>query len=114
MRPWGPRDGRSTDARRRTDREAVRVTTDATAQTATQTPTAQTPTTGRQPRHPSVADHIVDRLSSWGVTRYFGYPGDGINGMTSALQRRPDTRFVQVRHEETAGFAATAHVKYGG
>jgi pyruvate dehydrogenase (quinone) len=76
--------------------------------------TTQTPTTGHQPRHPSVADHIVDRLSSWGVTRYFGYPGDGISGMTSALQRRPDTRFVQVRHEETAGFAATAHVKYGG
>jgi pyruvate dehydrogenase (quinone) len=65
-------------------------------------------------RHPSVADHIVDRLSTWGVTRYFGYPGDGISGMTSALQRRPDTRFVQVRHEETAGFAAAAHVKYGG
>jgi pyruvate dehydrogenase (quinone) len=61
-----------------------------------------------------VADHIVDRLSSWGVTRYYGYPGDGINGMTSALQRRPDTTFVQVRHEETAGFAAAAHVKYGG
>ena len=27
------------------------------------------------------------RLASWGVHRYFGYPGDGINGMTSALQR---------------------------
>src|SRR3954454_25311183 len=99
MRPWGPRDGRSTDARRHTGREAVRVTTDAT----TQIPTAQTPTTGRQPRHPSVADHIVDRLSSWGVTRYFGYPGDGINGMTSALQRRPDTRFVQERRPGREG-----------
>ncbi len=82
--------------------------------TTPRTTEPQTPTTGRQPRHPSVADHIVDRLSSWGVTRYYGYPGDGINGMTSALQRRHDTSFVQVRHEETAGFAATAHVKYGG
>ena len=77
-------------------------------------PPPQTSRTGREGRRPSVADHIVDRLSSWGVTRYYGYPGDGINGMTSALQRRPDTTFVQVRHEETAGFAATAHVKYGG
>ena len=77
-------------------------------------PPPQTSRTGREGRRPSVADHIVDRLSSWGVTRYYGYPGDGINGMTSALQRRPDTAFVQVRHEETAGFAATAHVKYGG
>ena len=77
-------------------------------------PPDQTATTAHLPRRPTVADHIVDRLSSWGVTRYFGYPGDGINGMTAALQRRDDTRFVQVRHEETAGFAACAHVKYGG
>nr|WP_284288508.1 thiamine pyrophosphate-binding protein [Angustibacter aerolatus] len=63
----------------------------------------------------TVADHIIERLAAWGVTRYYGYPGDGINGMTSALQRAQDrTEFVQVRHEETAGFAATAHVKYGG
>ena len=62
----------------------------------------------------SVADHVVDRLTSWGVRHFYGYPGDGISGLTSALQRRDDTRFVQVRHEETAGFAACASVKYGG
>lgn len=78
-------------------------------------PTPQTPTTGDEPRHATVADHVIDRLASWGVHHYFGYPGDGINGMTAALQRRTgDTRFIQVRHEETAGFAACAHVKYGG
>ncbi len=67
------------------------------------------------PRNPTVADHIVQRLACWGVRRYFGYPGDGINGMTSALQRtHQQTQFIQVRHEETAGFAASAHVKYGG
>ncbi|WFF00351.1 thiamine pyrophosphate-requiring protein [Micromonospora sp. WMMD964] len=70
---------------------------------------------GALPRHPTVADHIVSRLFSWGVRRYFGYPGDGINGMTSALQRTNErAQFIQVRHEETAGFAASAHVKYGG
>jgi pyruvate dehydrogenase (quinone) len=74
----------------------------------------QTPTTGGQPRRATVADHLIDRLASWGVRHYYGYPGDGINGLTAALQRRDDTRFVQVRHEETAGFAAAAHVKYGG
>jgi pyruvate dehydrogenase (quinone) len=63
----------------------------------------------------TVADHIVARLAQWGVRRYFGYPGDGINGMTSALQRTAGrAQFIQVRHEETAGFAASAHVKYGG
>ncbi|MEW2386207.1 thiamine pyrophosphate-requiring protein [Micromonospora sp. NPDC047707] len=67
------------------------------------------------PRDATVADHIVQRMACWGVRRYFGYPGDGINGMTSALQRTHEqAHFVQVRHEETAGFAASAHVKYGG
>ncbi|MFF5173847.1 thiamine pyrophosphate-requiring protein [Micromonospora sp. NPDC000089] len=67
------------------------------------------------PKGATVADHIVARLAQWGVQRYFGYPGDGINGMTSALQRAAGrAEFVQVRHEETAGFAACAHVKYGG
>ncbi|MEU7977218.1 thiamine pyrophosphate-requiring protein [Micromonospora sp. NPDC049081] len=70
---------------------------------------------GSLPKNATVADHIVARLAEWGVHRYFGYPGDGINGMTSALQRAGDrVEFVQVRHEETAGFAASAHVKYGG
>ncbi|MGK5518607.1 thiamine pyrophosphate-requiring protein [Micromonospora sp. URMC 107] len=70
---------------------------------------------GPLPRDATVADHIVHRLAGWGVRRYFGYPGDGINGLTSALQRTGErAQFVQVRHEETAGFAASAHVKYGG
>ena len=75
---------------------------------------ASTPATPDLPRHPTVADHVIDRLAAWGVQRYFGYPGDGINGLTAALQRRSPGAFVQVRHEETAGFMASAHVKYGG
>jgi pyruvate dehydrogenase (quinone) len=63
----------------------------------------------------NVAEHLVDRLHSWGVHRVYGYPGDGIGGVIAALGTRPDDiEFVQVRHEETAGFAATADVKYGG
>jgi pyruvate dehydrogenase (quinone) len=77
-------------------------------------PNPQAPTTGDEPRRATVADHVVDRMASWGVHRYYGYPGDGINGLTAALQRREDLAFLQVRHEETAGFAASAHVKYGG
>jgi pyruvate dehydrogenase (quinone) len=38
----------------------------------------------------SVADHLVDRLHKWGVTRIFGYPGDGINGILGALDRAGD------------------------
>ena len=62
----------------------------------------------------NVGEHIVDRLHAWGVHRVYGYPGDGIGGVIAAVGHRDDVEFVQVRHEETAGFAATADVKYGG
>jgi pyruvate dehydrogenase (quinone) len=63
----------------------------------------------------SVADFLVDRLGEWGVRRIYGYPGDGINAITTALRRAGDRfDFVQVRHEEAAAFMACAHAKYTG
>jgi pyruvate dehydrogenase (quinone) len=63
----------------------------------------------------NVSQHIVERLRAWGVHRVYGYPGDGIGGVLVALSEQADDfEFIQVRHEETAGFAATADVKYGG
>jgi pyruvate dehydrogenase (quinone) len=62
----------------------------------------------------NVAEHVLDRLAAWGVHRFYGYPGDGIGGIFTALPERDDAEFVQVRHEETAAFAACADVKYGG
>ncbi|HET7587139.1 MAG TPA: thiamine pyrophosphate-requiring protein [Gammaproteobacteria bacterium] len=63
----------------------------------------------------TVADFILKRLSSWGVKRIFGFPGDGINGLTGALNRASDKfEFVQVRHEEMAAFMACAHAKFTG
>jgi pyruvate dehydrogenase (quinone) len=62
-----------------------------------------------------VSDLIMDRLASWHVRRIYGYPGDGINGLTSALRRAGDRfEFVQVRHEESAALMACAHAKFGG
>ena len=46
--------------------------------------------------------------------RIYGYPGDGINGVTAGLRRLGKIEFVQVRHAESAAFAACARVKYGG
>jgi len=55
------------------------------------------------------ADFFVDRLKAWGVSRIFGYPGDGINGVIGALQRDGEIDFIQPRHEEMAAFMAVAH-----
>jgi Thiamine pyrophosphate-requiring enzymes [acetolactate synthase, pyruvate dehydrogenase (cytochrome), glyoxylate carboligase, phosphonopyruvate decarboxylase] len=61
-----------------------------------------------------VADFFVDRLKAWGVTRIFGYSGDGINGVIGALQRDGGIDFIQARHEEMAAFMAVAHAKFTG
>jgi pyruvate dehydrogenase (quinone) len=62
---------------------------------------------------PTTSDFLVSRLSEWGVTRIYGYPGDGINGIMGAIERaEPKIDFVQVRHEEMAAFMACAHAKF--
>ena len=60
------------------------------------------------------ADFFVDRLKAWGVSRIFGYSGDGINGVIGALQRDGEIDFIQPRHEEMAAFMAVAHAKFTG
>lgn len=64
---------------------------------------------------PTAAELIVSRLSQWNIQRIYGYPGDGISGLTAALRKAGDTpRFVQARHEELAAFMACAHAKFTG
>jgi pyruvate dehydrogenase (quinone) len=63
----------------------------------------------------TVSDFLVKRLSQWGVSRIYGYPGDGISGITAALRKAGDKpRFIQARHEELAAFMACAHAKFTG
>ncbi|MGH7632976.1 MAG: thiamine pyrophosphate-binding protein, partial [Gemmatimonadaceae bacterium] len=63
----------------------------------------------------TVADLLVERLVDWGVDTIFGFPGDGVNGIFEALRtRQREIRFIQVRHEEAAAFAACGYAKYSG
>jgi pyruvate dehydrogenase (quinone) len=64
----------------------------------------------------TVGDFLLERLGNWGVTRLFGYPGDGINGIVTALGRLPPGKleFIQARHEEEAAFMASGHAKLTG
>ncbi len=63
----------------------------------------------------SVAAFMLERLKQWGVTRIYGYPGDGINGILGAFHEfEDDIEFIQTRHEEIASFAACAHAKFTG
>lgn len=61
------------------------------------------------------SNFLLQRLVEWGVTRIYGYPGDGINGLLAALEDFSDKiQFIQVRHEEMAAFMACAHAKFTG
>src|ERR687887_501681 len=62
----------------------------------------------------NVAQFTLERLREWGVERIYGYPGDGINGLLGAFHEVDKPEFIQVRHEEIAAFAATAHAKFTG
>ncbi len=63
----------------------------------------------------TVGEYMLRRLHEWGVRRIYGYPGDGINGLLGAFHEvGNELEFLQVRHEELASFAASAHAKFTG
>src|SRR5256714_14839059 len=63
----------------------------------------------------TAAELLVERLVDCGVDTVFGLPGDGINGLMEGLRKhREQIRFVHVRHEEAAAFAACGYAKYTG
>src|SRR5712672_3843990 len=63
----------------------------------------------------TASDVLVETLLAWGVDTVFGIPGDGISGIIEAFRKRQEKiRFIQVRHEEAAAFAACGYAKYTG
>ncbi len=63
----------------------------------------------------TVSDFVFERLYQWGVYRIYGFPGDGANGLFTAMDRAMDRfELVRVSHEEMAAFMAFAHAKFTG
>lgn len=62
----------------------------------------------------TVAELFVETLKSAGVTRVWGLPGDSLNGFTDVLRRDESIRWMHVRHEESAAFAAAAEAEMTG
>jgi len=62
----------------------------------------------------TVAELFVETLKSAGVTRVWGLPGDSLNGFTDVLRRDESIRWMHVRHEESAAFAAAAETEMTG
>ena len=61
-----------------------------------------------------LADLLVDTLVAAGVERVYGLAGDSLNGITDSIRPRDNIKWVPVRHEETAAFAAGAEAHLTG
>ncbi|KRE05950.1 pyruvate dehydrogenase [Bosea sp. Root381] len=62
----------------------------------------------------NVAELIVETLGHAGVERIYGVVGDSLNGLTEALRKTGTIRWVHVRHEEVAAFAAAGEAQITG
>src|ERR1700682_522418 len=61
-----------------------------------------------------VADLLVDVLAEAGVRQIYGVSGDSLNGITDSIRAKERVRWIHVRHEETAAFAAGAEAHLTG
>jgi pyruvate dehydrogenase (quinone) len=62
----------------------------------------------------TVAELLVETLALAGVERVYGVAGDSLNGITDSIRKSDDIRWIPVRHEETAAFAAGAEAHLTG
>src|SRR5262249_22284921 len=62
----------------------------------------------------NIADLLVETLAVAGVERVYGVAGDSLNGITDAIRRGGHPRWIHLRHEETAAFAAGAEAHLTG
>jgi len=66
----------------------------------------------------NVADFFIETLKRAGVDRVWGLPGDSLNAFTDALRRDAGKdggiRWLHMRHEEAAAFAAGADAEMTG
>jgi pyruvate dehydrogenase (quinone) len=66
----------------------------------------------------TVSDFVIQRLKDWGVTRVFGFPGDGIGAFDGALgaadREGEGLEYVRPTHEEICALMAVAHAKFTG
>lgn len=69
------------------------------------------------PRPRTVSDVMVETMTNWGVSHVFGMVGHSNLGFADALRRAEEAgqlRFVGIRHEGAAAFAASAYGKLTG
>jgi pyruvate oxidase len=62
----------------------------------------------------TVSEVLVEQLAEWGVQYFFGVPGTSTLGVVDAVRKNSRVQYLQVRHEQTAAFMASAYGKLTG
>lgn len=62
----------------------------------------------------TVSDVLVKQMVEWGIRYVFGLPGTSSLGVVDAVRKNPKIKYIQVRHEQTAAFMASAYGKLTG
>ena len=62
----------------------------------------------------NLAELLVDTLVAVGVKRVYGLAADSLKGITDAIRTDERIKWIHVRHEETAAFAAGAEAHLTG
>ena len=57
---------------------------------------------------------MIGQIAAWGVKYVFGIPGTSTLGVVEAIRKNGKVQYIQVRHEETAAFMASAYGKLTG
>lgn len=62
----------------------------------------------------TVSDVLIAQIAEWGVRYVFGVPGTSTLGVVDAIRKNSKVQYIQVRHEQTAAFIASAYGKLTG
>jgi pyruvate dehydrogenase (quinone) len=62
----------------------------------------------------NISDQIVEALVEAGIQRIYAITGDSLNHVNAAVHRNGKIKWIHVRHEETAAFAAGAEAQLNG
>lgn len=62
----------------------------------------------------TVSEVMVEQMVEWGIKYVFGLPGTSSLGVVDAVRKNKSLKYVQVRHEQTAAFMASAYGKLVG
>ncbi len=61
-----------------------------------------------------MSQFLVNTLADAGVKNIYAITGDSLNALTDAISKDGRIKFIHVRHEESAAFAASAEAQITG